>query len=153
MTRVLVAGGAGFIGSHFTERLLSDGYDVVVVDSYCSSDQSNLDNAWRDPGLSVVEQDVLAPLQVKGSFDYVVHLASRASPPDYQDHPVHTLRTNSEGTLRLLRVAEKNDARFVYASTSEVYGDPAVHPQREDYNGNVNPVGPRACYDEAKRYG
>jgi nucleoside-diphosphate-sugar epimerase len=149
---VLVAGGGGFVGSHLTEALLDDDHDVTVVDSFCTSSPNNLRSTRQNNNLTVIESDIIDRVP-DGDFDCVVHLASRASPPNYQDHPVHTMRTNSEGTLRLLRVANTNDARVVYASTSEVYGDPDVNPQPESYNGNVSTTGPRACYDEAKRYG
>jgi len=150
---VLIAGGSGFIGSHLADTLLSDGHTVTVIDNFCSGRRSNLDHAQNHDSFSLVEADILDDFDLDESYDHIVHLASRASPPDYQDHPIHTMRTNSEGTLKLVRLADEMNASFLYASTSEVYGDPDEHPQDEAYNGNVNPVGPRACYDEAKRYG
>lgn len=151
--KVLIAGGGGFIGSHLADSLLEDGHNVTVVDNFCSGQRSNLDNAQNHDSFTLIEQDILEPMDFHKSFDHVLHLASRASPPDYQDHPIHTMRTNSEGTLQLVHLADEMNASFLYASTSEVYGDPENHPQDESYNGNVNPIGPRACYDEAKRYG
>lgn len=150
--KILVTGGAGFIGSHLSERILKKNHEVVAVDSFCSSHRQNIQDFEYNEDFALIEQDVLEPLEVE-DLDYVLHFASRASPVDYQDNPVHTLRTNSEGTLKLLELANENGARFLYASTSEVYGDPEVHPQPEEYNGNVNFTGPRACYDEGKRFG
>ncbi len=151
--RVLLTGGAGFIGSHLTESLLEDGHEVVVVDNLSSGQESNIDHLKDEENFTFKNQDVLEDLEIEGKLDYVLHFASRASPDDYQEHPIHTLRTNSEGTLKMLELADEHEAKFMYSSTSEVYGNPEVHPQTEDYNGNVNPVGPRACYDEGKRFG
>ncbi|MFB6294127.1 MAG: NAD-dependent epimerase/dehydratase family protein, partial [Candidatus Nanohaloarchaea archaeon] len=150
---VLITGGGGFIGSHLTGELLDDGHDVIVVDSFCSSRRENVSPFRDSPQFTLLEQDVLEPVDVDADLDYVLHLASRASPNDYQANPVHTLRTNSEGTLQMLELAEEHGAKFLFSSTSEVYGDPEVHPQTEEYWGHVNPVGPRACYDEGKRFG
>jgi UDP-glucuronate decarboxylase len=151
--RVLVAGGAGFVGSHLCEALLESGYQVTAVDSLISGRRGNLSSPVFEKHrkrFKFLQKDILGPLAVKA--DYVFNLASPASPPHYQKHSIYTLRTGSEGTYRLLMLAKKNKARFLHASTSEVYGDPAVHPQVETYWGNVNPIGVRACYDEAKRY-
>jgi nucleoside-diphosphate-sugar epimerase len=149
----LVAGGAGFIGSHLCEALLRRGHKVVAVDSLVSGRLSNLDSPvfrrhHRD--FSFLKRDILKPFRIE--CDFVFNFASPASPPHYQAHSIYTLRTGSEGTRHLLEMAKANRARFLHASTSEVYGDPQRHPQSEDYWGHVNPVGPRACYDEAKRY-
>jgi nucleoside-diphosphate-sugar epimerase len=151
--RVLLTGGAGFIGSHLTERLLEEGNEVIVVDNLASGQRSNIDHLKDRENFSFKNQDVLDELEVEGELDYVMHFASRASPNDYQKHPIHTLRTNSEGTLKMLELADEHNAKFIYSSTSEVYGNPEEHPQTEEYNGNVNTVGPRACYDEGKRFG
>jgi UDP-glucuronate decarboxylase len=151
--RVLVAGGAGFIGSHLCEALLQKGHEVTCVDNLISGRKSNLDSPiLRQAGsrFKFLRHDIQKPLNLKVSW--IFNLASPASPPHYQTHSIFTLRTGSEGTYQLLLLAKKNKARFLQASTSEVYGDPAVHPQREDYWGNVNPIGLRACYDEAKRF-
>ncbi len=150
----LVAGGAGFIGSHLCEELLRRGHRVVAVDSLISGRRSNLEGSTfrrHRNRFTFLERDILKPLRVDA--DFVFNFASPASPPHYQRHSIYTLRTGSEGTLRLLSLARDRGARFLQASTSEVYGDPAVHPQPESYWGNVNPAGLRSCYDEAKRYG
>ncbi len=150
---ILLAGGGGFIGSHLADTLIDAGHYVTVVDNFCSSHRRNVSHLIEEDRFELIEQDILEPLSVNNDIDYVLHLASRASPMDYQNYPIHTLRTNAEGTLSLLHLAHNHNADFLYASTSEVYGDPEVHPQTEDYWGNVNPTGPRACYDEAKRFG
>lgn len=148
--RALVAGGAGFIGTHLCERLLADGLDVVCVDNLLTGRSENLE-ALRRPRFTFLHHDLTAPLPFQ-QVDYVLHLASPASPKDYQAHPIACLRAGALGTLNLLELARAAEARFLLASTSEVYGDPAVHPQPEDYWGHVNPVGPRSAYDEAKRF-
>ena len=153
MPRSVVAGGAGFIGSHLTDALLKKGHHVTVVDNLISGRLKNLKTetvARYKKNFRFIEHDIRQPLLL--SCDYVFNLASPASPPHYQTHSIFTLTTGSEGTRQLLELALKNKAKFIHASTSEVYGDPQVHPQREDYWGYVNPVGVRACYDEAKRY-
>jgi dTDP-glucose 4,6-dehydratase len=152
---VLVTGGAGFLGTHLCLRLLDRGAEVVCVDDLCTSAPANLDDLRRRDGLVFVERDIAEAAQVlrlRRRFDAVFHLASPASPPDYLRLPVHTLRAGAQGTAIALDIAERCSARFVLASTSEVYGDPLEHPQRETYWGNVNPVGPRSVYDEAKRF-
>lgn len=151
--KVLLTGGAGFIGSHLTESLLEDGHEVIVVDNLSSGQESNIGHLKDEENFTFKDQDVLEDLEIEGKLDYVLHFASRASPDDYQEHPIHTLRTNSEGVLKMLKLADEKDAKFMYSSTSEVYGNPEVHPQTEDYNGNVNTTGPRSCYDEGKRFG
>ncbi|MCK9519543.1 MAG: SDR family oxidoreductase [Dehalococcoidia bacterium] len=151
--RALVAGGAGFIGSHLCARLLAEGHEVVCVDNFVTGRSANLASIARHPSFALVQHDLIDPLPPLGRFDEVYHLASPASPPGYQRFPVETLRVNSEGTRHLLDLAAASEARFLYASTSEAYGDPLEHPQREDYRGNVSPTGPRSMYDEAKRYG
>jgi dTDP-glucose 4,6-dehydratase len=152
--RCLVMGGAGFIGSHLCERLFAEGASrVVALDNLVTGSVKNLSGLVGRPGFEDVRQDVSEPFSVHGPLDYVFNLASPASPVDYHQLPLETLRAGSRGTEHGLEVAEAARAVFLQASTSEVYGDPLVHPQREDYWGNVNPVGPRAVYDEAKRYG
>jgi len=149
--RVLVAGGAGFIGSHVCEELLRRGHFVDCVDSLVTGARRNIAGLLPDDRFAFLPSDV-TETPVIGA-DLVLHLASPASPVHYQQFPIETMLANSAGTHRLLEVARRNEARFVFASTSEVYGDPLEHPQRETYWGNVNPTGPRACYDESKRFG
>ena len=151
-SRVLVAGAAGFIGSHLCERLLGQGHYVIAVDNLVTGDWSNLAGLMGRPRFSFVLHDVIRPLQHPGPIDWILHFASPASPRSYQAHPIETLRANAEGTWRLLSLARREGASFLLASTSEVYGDPDQHPQRADYWGNVNPIGPRSVYDEGKRY-
>ncbi|MBZ4409263.1 SDR family oxidoreductase [Myxococcus sp. XM-1-1-1] len=151
--RVVVLGGAGFVGSHLCERLLDDGAArVTAVDNLITGNEENLRTLKGRPGFSYVKADITEGIPVEGPLDYVLNLASPASPIDYANLPLETLRVGSIGTENGLKLAEKHHAVFLMASTSEVYGDPLVHPQREDYWGNVNPIGPRSVYDEAKRY-
>jgi nucleoside-diphosphate-sugar epimerase len=152
MSRLVVTGGGGFVGSHLCEALLARGDEVVAVDNFCTSRKDNVDHLLDVPGFELVLADVIAEMPVTGTIDGVFHLASPASPPEYHRMPLETLDVCSIGTRRALDLARANDARFLVASTSEVYGDPLVHPQIESYNGNVDPVGPRAVYDEAKRF-
>ena len=147
--RVLVTGGAGFIGSHLCERLLNDGYDVLCVDNYYSSTKDNIAHLIGNPRFEVIRHDVTFPLYVE--VDEIYHLACPASPVHYQRDPVQTTKTAVHGSINMLGLAKRTGAKILLTSTSEVYGDPAVHPQNEDYWGNVNPIGPRACYDEGKR--
>jgi nucleoside-diphosphate-sugar epimerase len=151
--RVVITGGAGFVGSHLVERYLRDGHEVVVIDNLCTGSLQNLDDASENPRLTFVRADASAPLPVRGKIDLVLHFSSPASPVDYARLALETLAVNSAGTGHACDLAERNGARLLFASTSEVYGDPHVHPQPESYWGNVNPVGERACYDEAKRFG
>lgn len=148
--RALVTGGAGFVGSHLCDRLLDDGWQVTALDSLVTGRVANLTHLSDHPRFTFLEADVRDPVDWSG--DCLFHLASRASPAAYDRARVDTLTTNAQGTLRMLEVARRTGARFVLASTSEVYGDPEQHPQREDYPGRVNPTGPRSCYDEGKRY-
>jgi dTDP-glucose 4,6-dehydratase len=150
--RVVVTGGAGFLGSWLCERLLTDGAEVVAVDSLITGRRENLAHLASHPRLEFVEADVTTGLDVPGPVDLVAHLASPASPVHYLGLPIETLRVGSLGTTHALELAERTGARFLLASTSEVYGDPREHPQRETYWGNVNPVGPRSVYDESKRF-
>ena len=150
--RVLVTGGAGFLGSHLCDALAARVDDTVCVDNLSTGRAENVRHLVGRPGFDFVDADVSAGLDVPGPFDAVAHLASPASPPAYLRRPIETLAVGSKGTENALRLAERDGARFVLASTSEVYGDPEVHPQPEDYWGNVNPIGPRSVYDEAKRF-
>jgi dTDP-glucose 4,6-dehydratase len=149
---VVVLGASGFIGSHLTDRLLGLGAHVVGIDNLITSDGSNLAHLGDERRFELVEADIISGLPFEGEVDFVAHLASPASPPDYLRDPLFTLRTGSTGTDNALQFAMAKQARFLLASTSEVYGDPEVHPQVESYWGRVNPIGPRAVYDEAKRY-
>ncbi|HYD88103.1 MAG TPA: NAD-dependent epimerase/dehydratase family protein [Vitreimonas sp.] len=152
--RILVAGGGGFLGSHLCDRLLGSGAEVICVDNFQTGRLQNLQRALRHPRFDVIEADIIEPLEERLSgvkFDQIYNLACAASPPQYQLDPEHTLLTSVLGARNLLHLAERHRARLVFASTSEVYGDPEEHPQRESYRGAVNPTGPRACYDEGKR--
>jgi dTDP-glucose 4,6-dehydratase len=150
--RVLVTGGAGFLGSHLCDRLILEGWSVVCLDSLLTGHDENLDALRSHPRFTYVQRDVTEPIDMDGAFDDVLHLASPASPVDYLRWPIETLRVGAIGTLNALELALAKGARFFLASTSEAYGDPLVHPQPEAYWGNVNPIGPRSVYDEAKRY-
>ena len=150
--RVLITGVAGFLGSHLADRFLADGDEVVGVDNFITGSRSNLAHLEDDSRFQLVEHDVSKPFFVESGLDGVLHFASPASPVDYIELPIQTLKVGGLGTHNTLGLARHHGARYLLASTSEVYGDPKVHPQREDYWGNVNPVGPRGVYDEAKRY-
>jgi dTDP-glucose 4,6-dehydratase len=149
--RALVTGGAGFLGSHLCDALLADGYSVVAVDNLVTGRLSNLEHLGKDPRFEFQEADVCEPFDF-GSLDYVFHFASPASPVDYSVHGIPTLKAGSLGSFHALDVARKYGAKYLLASTSECYGDPLEHPQRETYWGHVNPIGPRSVYDEAKRF-
>jgi len=148
----LVAGAGGFIGSHLVDALLQRGYRVIGVDNFITGSRNHLLHFKDHPNFFFIEQDICEPIQVEERFSWIFHLASPASPPRYLEHPLVTLRTNALGTENLLRLAREHNANFFLASSSEVYGDPEVHPQREDYWGHVNPIGPRSVYDEGKRF-
>jgi dTDP-glucose 4,6-dehydratase len=150
--RGVITGGAGFLGSHLCERLLAEGYEVVAVDNLLTGRRENIAHLFDQPGFEYLEHDVSKPFQVEGPVDVVLHFASPASPIDYLELPIQTLKVGSLGTHNSLGLAKAKRARYLLASTSEVYGDPKEHPQRETYWGNVNPVGPRGVYDEAKRF-
>ncbi|MBA3888890.1 MAG: SDR family oxidoreductase [Gemmatimonadaceae bacterium] len=150
--RVLITGAAGFLGSHLCDRFLADGHDVVGLDNYVTGNAANLAHLSGNRAFSFIEHDISEPLAVDGPLEGVLHFASPASPVDYLELPIETLKVGAHGTLNSLEAARSNGARFFMASTSEVYGDPHEHPQRETYWGHVNPVGPRSVYDEAKRF-
>jgi dTDP-glucose 4,6-dehydratase len=150
--RIVVAGAAGFIGSHFCNRLIVEGHSVVGLDNFLTGTPQNLAHLAGEPGFQFVEQDITLPFSVDGAVDAVVNMASPASPKDYLEHPIETLEVGSIGTQRMLELALEKGARFLLTSTSECYGDPLEHPQSESYWGHVNPVGPRSCYDESKRF-
>ncbi|OGP25103.1 MAG: NAD-dependent dehydratase [Deltaproteobacteria bacterium GWC2_56_8] len=149
MKRILVTGGAGFIGSHLCERLLGEGNEVICLDNFFTGRKENIAHLMDNPVFEVVRHDVTEPVLIE--VDQIYNLACPASPVHYQYNPVKTIKTNIMGTLNMLGLAKRVRARILQASTSEVYGDPKVHPQTEDYWGNTNPIGPRACYDEGKR--
>ena len=150
--RVLITGAAGFLGSHLTDRFIAEGHAVVGVDNFITGDPENVAHLAGNAKFELIRHDVSTFTYVPGKFDGVLHLASLASPVDYLNFPIETLKVGSIGTLNALGIAKANNARFFLASTSEVYGDPTVHPQVESYWGNVNPIGPRSCYDESKRF-
>ncbi len=150
--RIVVAGAAGFIGSHFCDRLLAEGNSVLALDNFLTGGPANLEHLAGDPRFAFLEQDITEPFTIDGAVDIVANFASPASPRDYLAHPIETLDVGSAGTRCMLELALSKKARFLLTSTSECYGDPLVHPQVETYWGNVNPVGPRSCYDEAKRF-
>lgn len=152
MESVVISGGAGFVGSHLVDALLGRGYRVVVVDNLLTGNPKNLTHLEEDGNFRFLKQDCALPIEVQFPVHYVLHFACPASPADYMRYPLETLFAGSSGTHTLLELAREHKARFLLASTSEVYGDPAVHPQPESYYGNVNTIGPRSVYDEAKRF-
>lgn len=150
--RTVITGGAGFVGSHLCERFLEEGHDVLCVDNLLTGHERNIAHLKSNPHFQLLLHNISEPLKIDGPVDNVLHFASPASPADYLEYPIPTLKVGALGTHNALGLARAKDARFLLASTSEVYGDPEMHPQREDYWGNVNPIGPRGCYDEAKRF-
>lgn len=150
--RFIMSGAAGFIGSHLSDRLIAEGHSVIGLDNFITGAARNLEHLNGNPAFTFHEWDVCRPWEIDTPVDGVLHLASLASPKDYLEHPIETLEVGSTGTRNMLEVARRYQARFLLTSTSECYGDPLVHPQVETYWGNVNPVGPRSCYDESKRY-
>jgi dTDP-glucose 4,6-dehydratase len=152
MTRTVVTGGAGFLGSHLCERLLAEGHEVIALDNFLTGTPHNVEHLLEQDGFRLIKRDVTEYVHVPGPVDQVLHFASPASPIDYLLLPIETMKVGSIGTLHALGLAKEKGARFLLASTSETYGDPQVHPQPESYWGHVNPVGPRGVYDEAKRF-
>ncbi len=150
--RILITGGAGFIGSHLTDRLIGEGHNVVAMDNLVTGDLNNIAHHRSNPHFEFIHHDISNHIHVAGELDWVLHFASPASPIDYLQLPIQTLKVGALGTHNALGLAKAKGAKILLASTSEVYGDPLVHPQPEDYWGNVNPIGPRGVYDEAKRY-
>ncbi len=150
--RTLVTGGSGFLGSHLCDRLVNEGHEVICIDNLCTGSINNIAHLMGHPRFHFIKHDVTNYIFVKEPLDHVVHFASPASPLDYLEMPIQTLKVGSLGTHKALGLAKEKKARFLLASTSEVYGDPLVHPQPEDYCGNVSPIGPRGVYDEAKRF-
>ncbi len=150
--RTLITGGAGFVGSHLCERFLKDGHDVICVDNFITGAAANVEHLTAHARFAFLHHNVSLPLEIDGPLDNILHFASPASPIDYLEHPIATLKVGSLGTHNTLGLAKAKGARYLLASTSEVYGDPEVHPQREDYWGHVNPIGVRGVYDEAKRF-
>mmetsp|Transcript_5132 Transcript_5132/g.7457 ORF Transcript_5132/g.7457 Transcript_5132/m.7457 type:complete len:389 (-) Transcript_5132:151-1317(-) len=147
--KILITGGAGFVGSHLTDRLMSEGHEVVVLDNFFTGRKANVEHWLHHPNFSLIRHDVIQPILLE--VDQIYHLACPASPPHYQYNPVKTIKTSTMGTINMLGLAKRVKARILLASTSEIYGDPEVHPQPETYWGNVNTLGPRSCYDEGKR--
>jgi len=153
MGRVLITGGAGFLGSHLCERLLAEGHEVIAMDNLVSGQTDNLDDFYHHDRFTFYDHDVTEYIHVAGELDWVMHLGSLASPVFYQQNPIKTLKVGALGTHKTLGLAKEKGAKYLFTSTSEVYGDPEVNPQLETYRGNVDPFGPRSCYDESKRYG
>ncbi len=152
-TTALVTGGAGFVPSHLIDLLIKEDINIIALDNFITGSPKNIEHLDKHPNFCFFEHDISTPYQVEGQLDYIFHLASPASPIDYQKRPIETIKSGSFGTHYALDLAVEKKARFLFSSTSEVYGDPLVHPQPESYWGNVNPIGLRSCYDESKRYG
>ena len=149
---IVITGGSGFVGSYLCEKLINDGHEIIVVDNLLTGSTENINHLMRNENFSFIEHDVQNHLEIENKVDYVLHFASAASPKAYTEHPVNTLKAGSVGTINTLGLAKKHDAEYLLASTSEVYGDPLISPQTEEYWGNVNPNGERSMYDEAKRF-
>ena len=150
--RTVITGGAGFVGSHLCERFLAEGHEVLCLDNLLTGHRRNIAHLLDNPKFLFLEHNISEPVAIDGEVDNILHFASPASPADYLAHPIPTLKVGALGTHNALGLAKAKNARFLLASTSEIYGDPEIHPQREDYWGNVNTIGPRGCYDEAKRF-
>ena len=149
---IVITGGSGFVGSYLCEKLINDGHEIIVVDNLLTGSTENINHLMHNENFSFIEHDVQNHIEIENKVDYVLHFASAASPKAYTEHPVNTLKAGSVGTINTLGLAKKHDAEYLLASTSEVYGDPLISPQTEDYWGNVNPNGERSMYDEAKRF-
>lgn len=152
MARVVITGAAGFIGSHLCDRFIAEGDEVIAIDNFITGSPENIEHLFGNPRFKFIYYDITNYTHVPGNVDYVLHFASPASPVAYMAYPIQTLKVGALGTHKMLGLAKEKSARFLLASTSEIYGDPLVHPQKEDYYGNVNPIGVRGVYDEAKRY-
>lgn len=152
MNSILISGAAGFIGSHLCDFFLKKQFKVIAIDNFMTGSMKNINHNLKNKNFSFIEHDICNPIEIKNKLDYILHFASPASPIDYLNNPIKTLRIGSAGTENMLNLAFKNNCTILVASTSEIYGDPLEHPQRESYFGNVNPIGPRGVYDEAKRY-
>lgn len=152
MKKVVISGAAGFIGSNLCDRLINNGYFIYAIDNLITGSINNIKHLKRNKRFEFIEQDITKYINIKDKIDYVFHFASPASPIDYLKYPIQTLKSNAIGGHNMLGLSKKNNAKFILASTSEVYGDPLIHPQNESYYGNVNPIGPRSIYDEAKRF-
>lgn len=150
--RILITGAAGFLGSHLCDRFMKEGYEVIAMDNLLTGSLENIEHLFKEENFTFYHHDVTTFVHVPGKLDYILHFASPASPKDYLDMPIQTLKVGSLGTHNLLGLAKEKNSTILIASTSEIYGDPQVHPQKEDYWGNVNPIGPRGVYDEAKRF-
>ena len=149
---IVITGGSGFVGSYLCEKLINDGHEIIVVDNLLTGSTENINHLMQNENFSFIEHDVQNHIEIEDKVDYVLHFASAASPKAYTEHPVNTLKAGSVGTINTLGLAKKHDAEYLLASTSEVYGDPLISPQTEEYWGNVNPNGERSMYDEAKRF-
>jgi dTDP-glucose 4,6-dehydratase len=149
---IVITGGSGFVGSYLCEKLINDGHEIIVVDNLLTGSTENINHLMHNENFSFIEHDVQNHIEIENKVDYVLHFASAASPKAYTEHPVNTLKAGSVGTINTLGLAKKHDAEYLLASTSEVYGDPLISPQNEEYWGNVNPNGERSMYDEAKRF-
>ncbi len=152
METVLITGASGFIGSHLCDKYLEEGYKVIAVDNLITGNEKNISHLKNNNNFKFIKHDIIKPFDIEEKLDLILHFASPASPIDYLEHPQETLKVNSYGTFNILELVRKNDCRYIVSSTSETYGDPLIHPQPEYYWGNVNPIGPRSVYDEAKRF-
>ncbi len=151
--RTLITGGAGFVGSHLCDRFLKEGHEVIALDNFLTGNRDNIAHLLGNPKFRVIVHDISNPIEIPDLLDNILHFASPASPVDYLDYPIQTMKVGALGSHNSLGLAKRHKARYLFASTSEIYGDPHIHPQTESYWGNVNTIGPRSVYDEAKRFG